>query len=189
MRPTEPGTRAWQHAARAAIRRRLREHDKLPEQFFEALVRAGVYEPDPSFNAQFIRPAVENFGRRRVQTALLGFLRGGTNAERAGAVRAWYWTCMPWRHKAHAVGIMEPVDPAEWASLADLRAAWREAILREFVSNEDLAVRRFVLRELTLRNEDYYPADLRVLIGEAIRIGRTHTDEHIRHWFEIQFKA
>lgn len=39
------------------------------------------------------------------------------------------------------------------ACLADLQAAYDEALLREFVSNEDPRVRRIVVRRLSLRAE------------------------------------
>jgi hypothetical protein len=62
------------------------------EDWFEPLVRAAVYDPNPSFNRQLVEPTLTAFGRRRVQLALLGYLRAGANQERAGAARAWYWT-------------------------------------------------------------------------------------------------
>ncbi len=171
------GTHAWESAARAAIRTGLRARDTLDERFFDALVSAGVYDPNPSANAQFIRPAIASFGRQRVQTALLEFLRLGTNPERAGAARAWYWT--------HASKRYIENNQAEWDGLAGLRAAWREAALREFISNEDIDIRRCILPGLPLSTERY-PADLHALVAKAIRIARTHPDEYLRHRVEIQ---
>ena len=176
IRPAD-GTHAWAQAARTAIRTGLLTRDTLDERFFDALINAGVYEPDPSANAQFIRPAIAAFGRQRVQAALLEFLRHGTNPERAGAARAWYWT----RASQTYVGN----NRAEWDGLAYLHAAWREAALREFISNEDIDVRRCILPGLPLSTERY-PADLHALVGEAIRIARDHPDEYLRHRVEIQ---
>jgi hypothetical protein len=115
----------------------------------------------------FIIPAIDSYGFRRVMTALLGYLRDGTDREKAGAARAWYW----------ADGL--DTRTAEPDSLADLRAAWREALLREFVSNADLSVRRQAMSMLSLRAERY-PAHLLPLVAEAARIGRAHPDESIR---------
>jgi hypothetical protein len=177
---TPDGTCAWRSAARIAIRAGLQKRDRLYDAFFDALVNAGVYDPNPSANAQFIRPAIAHFGRERVQTALLGFLRGGTNPERAGAARAWYWTHATERYIDH--------NRAEWDGLAGLRSAWREAALREFVANEDINVRRCILPGLPLSTEPY-PADLHALVAEAIRIARTHSDEYLRHRVEIQIRT
>ncbi|MFJ8435924.1 hypothetical protein ACIQ9P_31950 [Kitasatospora sp. NPDC094019] len=58
---------------------------------------AAVYDPDPSFCRWFVEPALYVFGRRRVLTALLDYLRTGTTAERAGARRAWYCAHLPLR--------------------------------------------------------------------------------------------
>jgi hypothetical protein len=174
------GTHAWEQAARTAIRIGLRTRDTLDERFFDALINAGVYDPNPSANAQFIRPAIASFGRQRVQTALLEYLRHGTNPERAGAARAWYWTRASQKYVEN--------NRAEWDGLASLRTAWREAALREFISNEDIDVRRCILPGLPLSIERY-PADLHALVAEAIRIARTHPDEYLRHRVEIQIKV
>lgn len=174
------GTHAWEQAARFAIRTGLRTRDTLAEPFFDALINAGVYDPNPSANAQFIRPAITSFGRQRVQTALLGFLRHGTNPERAGAARAWYWTGASQKYVEN--------NQAEWDGLANLRAEWREAALREFISNEDIDVRRCILPGLPLSTVRY-PADQHALVAQAIRIARTHPDEYLRHRVEIQIHA
>lgn len=80
-----------------AVRKPLLEKDALPEEFFAPLMAAAVYDPDPSFCLWFVEPAVYAFGRRRVMTALLDYLRKGTTAEQAGAKRAWYCAHVPLR--------------------------------------------------------------------------------------------
>ena len=52
-----------------------------------------------------------------------------------------------------------------------------------FVSNEDLRVRFYAVRMLSLKAEQY-PVHLRPLVEEAIRIGRAHPDERIRQLVE-----
>lgn len=179
IRPAN-GTHVWASAARTAIKTGLRARNILDERFFDALINAGVYDPNPSANARFIWPAIASFGRQRVQTALLEFLSHGTNPERAGAARAWYWTRASQTYIEH--------NRAEWDGLANLRAAWREAALREFISNEDIDVRRCILPGLPL-STGRYPADLHALVAEAIRIARTHPDEYLRHRVEIQINV
>ncbi|GAB2910842.1 hypothetical protein [Streptomyces mayteni] len=79
------------------VRRPLLERASLPEEFFAPLMAAAVYDPDPSFCRWFVEPALYAFGRRRVMAALLDYLRTGTEAERAGAKRAWYCAHLPLR--------------------------------------------------------------------------------------------
>ncbi|MER6417134.1 hypothetical protein ABT273_39990, partial [Streptomyces humidus] len=75
-----PEDRRARHLAGAA-RRPLLERATLSEEFFDPLMAAAVYDPDPSFCRWFVEPALYAFGRRRVMTALLGYLRTGTTAE------------------------------------------------------------------------------------------------------------
>ncbi|WP_256341155.1 hypothetical protein [Streptomyces sp. TLI_105] len=91
-----PDDRRARHLA-GAVRKPLLERAGLAEEFFDPLMTAAVYDPDPSFCRRFVEPALYAFGRRRVMTALLGYLRTGTTAERAGARRAWYCAHLPLR--------------------------------------------------------------------------------------------
>ncbi|MFC8343162.1 hypothetical protein [Streptomyces sp. NPDC057280] len=179
-----PG-REWEHEARSIVRRTLRAADAPPDGLLERLVRTGVHDPDPSFNRQFIEPAVRLYGRRRVKAALIDVLRTGSDEERAGAARAWYWTGVSVRYLDGENRVMTPESRAEVDSVADLGAEWQEAALREFVANEDLDVRRCILPGLVL-NAQRQPAELHGLVTEAVRIARTHPDAYLRHRVEIQ---
>lgn len=178
--------RSWAHQARSLIREALRGRKELPEEYFDALLITAIYDPNPSFNRQFVEPACVVFGRRRVQTALLRWLQDGTNQERAGAARAWYWTLAPLSYRGGSK-TPTPESKAEYDAVADLRAQWYETALREFVSNEHLDVRRCILPLLPL-NPERYPPDLHELVAEAVRIARSHSDAYIRHRVEIQVR-
>ncbi|MFG2416709.1 hypothetical protein [Streptomyces goshikiensis] len=91
-----PESQRARHLAHA-VRKPLLERARLPEEFFSPLMTAAVYDPDPSFCRWFVEPAVYAFGRRRVMTALLNYARTGTDAEQAGAKRAWYCAHVPLR--------------------------------------------------------------------------------------------
>jgi len=52
--------------------------DTLPEVFFMPLVRAAIYETDPSYNRDFVNPCIRIFGRRPASEALLDFVSTGT---------------------------------------------------------------------------------------------------------------
>ncbi|WP_159394202.1 hypothetical protein [Streptomyces sp. NRRL S-495] len=49
----------------------------------------------PSCNRSFVEPALNAYGYRRVRAELLDRLVDGTDAQRAGAARAWHWTALP----------------------------------------------------------------------------------------------
>ncbi len=125
----KPDDRHARHLAHA-VRRSLLERASLPEELFAPLMAAAVYDPDPSFCRWFVEPAVYVFGRRRVMAALVDYLRIGTDAERAGAVRAWYCAHVPLRaDRSPAYGPGGVRDPALDES-QDLKDAWLEASLR-----------------------------------------------------------
>jgi hypothetical protein len=124
-----PETRRARYLAHA-VRKPLLERTHLPEEFFAPLLAAAVYDPDPSFCRWFVEPAVYAFGRRRVMTALLDYLRTGTEAEQAGAKRAWYCAHVSLRadrSPAYAPGGSR--DPAMDES-HDVMAEWRETVRR-----------------------------------------------------------
>lgn len=180
-----PYDRDWQGQARTAFRRALRDVGALPDQLFEPLLHTAVLDPDPSHNRLFVEAAVTVFGRRRVQSALIEYVRSGTDAERAGAARAWYWAQAPLRFRGGQTRVPTPESKAESDAVADLRATWHEATLREFVANDDLDVRRCILPGLPL-NPRHYPAELHDLVAQAVHIARTHPDEYLRHRVEHQ---
>jgi hypothetical protein len=125
-----------------AVRRALLERDHLPEEFFTPLMAAAVHDPDPSFCRWFVEPAVYAFGRRRVLAALIDYLRTGTDAEQAGAARAWYCAHVPVRADRSPLygpdGIRDPaLDDSQ-----GMAAAWAEASSQAFVRSTGQQLRR-----------------------------------------------
>lgn len=175
------GPRAARHMA-AAVRKPLLERAVLDEAFFSPLMAAAVYEPDPSFCRWFIEPALYAFGRRRVCQALVDYLREGSDAERAGAIRSWYWAHLPLRASnrpayAPLTGVRDPaLDEAR-----DVVDAWLETSLRIFEDSDDLKTRRRVLLQLPA-SPSAYPPHLRALLEENVAVAQVHEDQHIRHW-------
>ncbi|MFE6051332.1 hypothetical protein ACFQ6N_11275 [Kitasatospora sp. NPDC056446] len=166
----------YQGAARWEVHKAVAGRSDLPEEYFEALLEAAVHDPNPSFNRRFVEPALLAFGQRRVRLALLGYLRTGTDPERAGAARAWYWT---------ALSVGDGRNGAAADEGGSIRDTWYETALREFVANADLDVRRCILPGLPLVPRAY-PAELHGLVEAAVAIARSHPDEYIRHRAEIQ---
>jgi hypothetical protein len=183
--------RRWGHQVRGALRKACRQELVLPEAAFGVLMKAAVHDPDPSFNRQFVEPALNAFGYRRVRSALLDYLRTGTDQERAGAARAWYWSALPLRLPKVRAEDSEDSDVGSRAEADDRSAVvgeWYEAALREFVSNEHLGVRRCILPGLPLR-KSAYPPELHDLVEAAVTIARSHPDEYIRHRVEHQVRG
>ncbi|MDX3073332.1 hypothetical protein [Streptomyces sp. MI02-7b] len=183
--PVPGGERAWEHRVRTALRAACRRGLSLSEESFDVLLRAAVHDPDPSFDRQFVEPALNAFGYRRVRAALLRYLRTGTDPERAGAARAWYWTALPLRMPLVRAEEPRTADREEPEDGRALVAKWHQAALREFVENEHLDVRRSILPELPLRTSAY-PPELHDLVHAAVAIARSHPDAYIRHRVEHQ---
>jgi hypothetical protein len=172
-----------ENAQRAKFRQLVAAEPRLPESWFGVLMSTLVADPDVSSNRQFIDPAVTAYGRRRVLEALLNFLTTGSNYERAGAATAWYWADV--RVDYRDDWTPTPQSAAEYFALADLRARWDQALLREYVTNDDIDVRHFLLGALPL-HPDAHPAESRELVDAAVHIARTSPDEYQRDRVNIQ---
>jgi hypothetical protein len=157
--------RNWQGRATLTIMRQARP--PLPEELFEPLLRAAVYEPDPTHTQRHIKPALAAFGRRRVQTRLLEYLRTGTDYEIAGAADAWYCS---WFRVAGSDA------DAEDDQCVDLRHEFQATGLQVFLANEDPRVRRRIISLLNLR-PDENPPHLRPLVTEVLRIAHAYPDD------------
>ncbi|MFF8513057.1 hypothetical protein ACF064_33830 [Streptomyces sp. NPDC015492] len=176
----EPKGRHARHLAHA-VRKPLLERASLPEEWFAPLMGAAVYDPDPSFCLWFVEPTVCAFGRRRVMAALVDYLRTGTNAERAGAVRAWYSAHVPLRaDRSPAYGPGGVRDPV-LDEIRDIKAAWLEASLRVFAEAADLKMRHRVLLDLPT-SRAAYPPSLHELLESTLASARIHPDPRIRRW-------
>jgi len=192
---------------------REKKDPHLPETFFLLFMRIAVYEANPSFNRGFIEPCLRAFGYRRVQEDLLRYLAQGTNREKAGAARAFYWAQLPlllpqwhelypnrpWHDQKELMQAIEEfshqLEQAQQAfqkmcdeELADLRSTIAITMLKEFIENEDLDVRRALIPQLSFR-ASRYPEVWQSLIPTALSIARTHPDDYIRHRVEIQIKS
>ncbi|MFI8262524.1 hypothetical protein [Streptomyces sp. NPDC085665] len=164
-----------------AVRKPLLERAGLPDELFAPLMTAAVYDPDPSFCRWFVEPAVYAFGRRRVMAALVEYLRIGADAERAGAVRAWYSAHVPLRaERSPAYGPGGVRDPTVDES-RDIKAAWLEASMQVFAEATDLQTRHRVLLGLPT-SRAAYPPSLHTLLDSTLASARVHPDPHIRRW-------
>jgi hypothetical protein len=151
----------------------------LLQAWVTPLMRVAVYEPDPSFNRWFIEPALRTCGYQRIWEILLAYLERGTNREKAGAIRAFYW----------AWGLSAREDQKNFQrisdKLADLHSRADILLLKTFVECQDLDVQRSIIPLLEL-SPSSYPEEWHHLIPKAIHLARTHPDEYIRHRVDIQ---
>ncbi|AUH41898.1 hypothetical protein [Streptomyces sp. CMB-StM0423] len=110
----------------------------------ELLVRAAVLDHCRSGINQLVRPLVKTLGHRWTQERIVSYVRSGTPAEKTGATMAWYFSGPPLRY-ASADGVRSgtptPESQAASDALADVRAAYREAVLTAFLTCDDPAVR------------------------------------------------
>ncbi len=163
----------------------------VPKRLQAPLLRAAVHERNPSMNKKFIAPCIDSFWFRPVVQWLLDIVDNGTNAEKAGAIAALYWTQMPEEcppdrlATALAPGYIERWKCEPYDTMKDLWQRQRETYLKVFIANEDVSVRREVISFLKL-DESLYPDPLKPLVKQAIEIARSHPDDYIRHRVEVQ---
>lgn len=141
----------------------------VPKQLFNEMLYASIMEGDPSYNRKFINPCVRSFGALLALNVILHYLETGSNREKYGAISILYW-----------IGA-RPDEKIPEEIYTKIRC-WK---LREFVNNEDVAVRQRIIPMLTL-DPKYYPEEFHNLIPKVIQIAREHPDEYIRHRIELQ---
>lgn len=161
----------------------------FPQALFMPMMRAAVYERNPSANRDFVEPCINAFGYRKVNEALLTFIKSGSNFEKAGACNALYWARVPLEFRGTVLNFdIENATPESrdaYNEINDIRLQIQYLFLQEFITNTDLDVRRSIVASLNL-DPDLYPDELKPLINQAIQIARSHSDEYIRHRIEVQ---
>ena len=167
----------------------LDKAETIDERFFLPLIRAGVYEVDPSFNREFISPAVRHFGLCRVTEALLAVINSGNSFEQAGAINALYHTGMGSEFPPDAPeATLEhgtPESRAAYESLADIHRRIDLRLLEVFLTTKSVDVQRSIIPRLDL-DPKKYPDSYKPLVPRAIALARSHSDDYIRHRVEVQ---
>lgn len=127
---------------------------RLKRVLFSPLIRAAVYERNPSLNRYFVEPCVAVFGHRRVNEALLDLVEQGSNFEKVGAVKALYWAGFHLHFIENAprytLEYATIESKAAYEALADIRLRQQSLFLREFVSNPNIDVRRRIIPSLEM---------------------------------------
>jgi hypothetical protein len=157
----------------------VRAAASFAETLFAPVLNAAIDETNPSLNRDFIEPCVRVFGVHRVTEYLFDVVERGTDFQKAGAVNALYWA-----HESHFPDLTLPNAMAESRTKYEhLAAIWKRGrglLLRTFLSNPNVDVRRSVIAALDMDSAGYDPTD-QPLIQAAITIARSHDDPYIRH--------
>jgi hypothetical protein len=151
----------------------------VPEPLVRPMLVAAAFTLNPSTNQDFVLPCIETSGRRRVVTTLVDIAMTGSDWLKSGATNALYWAWMPgqvgWSHGDGTDPPSQLLEPVE-----DVRMAFEDWALREFIDNVDVEVRRSLLRHIVAAGRRA-PG----LSARAIAIARTHPDAYIRQRIAI----
>ena len=119
----------------------LGHSQQMPNALFEPMLKAAVYERDPSWNERYVVPCLRCFGRRRVNRRLVNYLRDGSLKEKAGAVKAFYWS----------FGL--PHDGVKNEDVGDLWAEANILMRTEYKTNTDPELQREIETRFASRSE------------------------------------
>ncbi|MFE4173674.1 hypothetical protein ACFRR7_16755 [Streptomyces sp. NPDC056909] len=109
---------------------------------------------------------------RQVQSAIVGYMRTGSDAEKVGASMAWYFARPGLRYASMEdlrQGVPTEESKAALEALADLRDDYRAACLSAFLACEDPETRQDLSLGLNL-DPTVYPDDLQLSHARARRI-------------------
>jgi len=161
----------------------------LPKKLYKAMIRAAVYEIDPSENQFYVKPCVKAYGFYVVRQSLLEYVKNGNNFEKAGAVNALYWAIpeIVYKNGEYSRNYTLPKSSSPAEKIIESWQIEKQQLLEEFVTNEDVFVRRSIIAQLNLKNRTYDSEEITSLVHKVIEIARNHPDEYIRNRLEIVF--
>ena len=153
----------------------------VPEPLVRPMLVAAASTLNPSANQDFVVPCIETAGRRRVVTTLVDIAMTGSDWLKSGATNALYWAWSPgegvgWSYGDGTDPPSQLIEPVE-----DVRMAFEDWALREFIDNVAVDVRRGLVHHIVSAAEREP-----VLSGQAIAIARTHPDAYIRQRIAIE---
>ncbi|MEU6214404.1 hypothetical protein ABZ891_31470 [Streptomyces sp. NPDC047023] len=127
------------------------------------LMHAAVHDQCRSGIRQLMQPLVKTCGHRQVRTAIIDYMRTGSDPEKVGAGMAWYFSRPGLQYASmedRRRGAPTQESRAALEALADLRHDYRSACLSAFLLCEDPRTRQDLSLDLSLDPADY-PAELR----------------------------
>ena len=141
-------------------------------QYADLLIHAAMHDQCRSGIRQLIQPLVEALGHRRIQMAIIDYVRTGSYAEKVGATLAWYFARPGLRYGSMddlRRGVPTEESKAAQGALADLRDDYREACLAAFLACGDPGVRQDLSLGINL-DPAAYPDHLQPSHQQAIYI-------------------
>ncbi|MFD7763538.1 hypothetical protein [Streptomyces microflavus] len=141
-------------------------------QHADLVMRAAVLDQCRSGIRQLIEPLVKAIGHRQVQSAIVDYMRTGSEAEKVGASMAWYFARPGLQYASMddlRRGVPTEESKAELEALTDLRDDYRAACLSAFLTCENPETRQDLSLDLSL-DATVYPADLQDSHEQARRI-------------------
>ncbi|MFE9468844.1 hypothetical protein ACFYNW_35495 [Streptomyces virginiae] len=141
-------------------------------QHADLLIRAAVHDQCRSGIRQLIEPLVKAIGHRQVQSAIVDYMRTGSDVEKVGASMAWYFARPGLQYASMEdlrQGVPTQESKAELEALADLRDDYRAACLSAFLTCEIPETRQDLSLDLSL-DATSYPATLQDSHDKARRI-------------------
>ncbi|MEU6055353.1 hypothetical protein ABZ829_33605 [Streptomyces xanthochromogenes] len=122
-------------------------------QHADLLIRAAVHDQCRSGIRQLIEPLVKAIGHRQVQSAIVDYMRTGSDVGKVGACMAWYFARPGLQYASMEdlrQGVPTQESKAELEALADLRDDYRAACLSAFLTCEIPETRQDLSLELSL---------------------------------------
>ncbi|WP_330334699.1 hypothetical protein OHS33_36350 [Streptomyces sp. NBC_00536] len=141
-------------------------------QYADLLIRAAVHDQCRSGIRQLIEPLVKAIGHRQVQSAIVDYMRTGSDVEKVGASMAWYFARPGLQYASMEDlrrGVPTQESKSELEALADLRDDYRAACLSAFLTCEIPETRQDLSLDLSL-DATSYPAALQDSHEKARRI-------------------
>jgi hypothetical protein len=158
----------------------------VPEPLVRPMLIAAASTLNPSANQEFVLPCIEIAGRRLVVTTLVEIAMTGSDWLKAGATNALYWAWMPGEGVGWSFTI-ETLDDGTWPSslltepVEDVRMAFEDWALREFIDNVDVDVRRSVIRHIVAAGRRDP-----VLFARAVANARSSADTYIQQRIALE---
>ncbi|MDC0675766.1 hypothetical protein [Nannocystis radixulma] len=130
----------------------------LPPALHLAMIDAGVLEPNPSFNRQFLEVALRACEPEIIVARMIAHIESGDPVVANGVANALYWTRV-------LAGVDLPVVE----------------LVRRFLATRDRGLRRSLIANLTSMDVADLDAAGRAALAEAVAAARVDSDDYVRH--------
>lgn len=119
----------------------LEDRMSLSEEIADTLIEEAVYESDPSANGYYIKPCLRTIGAMKTSKKIMQYALNGTDEEKMGAIKLFYWV----HEKTHIWNEEKGINEVDDQAKANNREEylWRKEILINEYKNSDNPVLKF----------------------------------------------